>query len=50
MLVHRLLELMHTAFCIHILYFYLIVHFGDIPGGVQRIVWSVTLPILNICE
>jgi len=34
-----ILESCHTAFCIHILYFYFIINYGNPSTGLERIVW-----------
>ncbi|KAI0088635.1 hypothetical protein BDY19DRAFT_994013 [Irpex rosettiformis] len=45
-----LLESLHTAFCIHILYDYFVTHFGDPVNGVGHIVWSAGMCILAMTE
>lgn len=37
----RLLETVHSALCIHVLYDYFITHFGNPAEGINKIVWCV---------
>ncbi|KAI0341119.1 hypothetical protein BDW22DRAFT_1430273 [Trametopsis cervina] len=34
------LETCHTVVCLHLLYFYLVLHYGDFQNGITQIVWS----------
>ncbi|KAI0345554.1 hypothetical protein BDW22DRAFT_1426228 [Trametopsis cervina] len=40
-----LLESLHTAFCIHIVYFYFITNFGNPQDGIFHIVWSCAVTV-----
>ncbi|KAI0088633.1 hypothetical protein BDY19DRAFT_994011 [Irpex rosettiformis] len=41
-----ILEALHTAFCIHVMYFYFVTHFGDPVHGVNTIVWSCGITVI----
>ncbi|KAI0684948.1 hypothetical protein BC835DRAFT_1421765 [Cytidiella melzeri] len=43
-----ILETLHTALCMHVLYDYFIQHYGDPDNGIFKIIWSIPLTIL--CE
>ncbi|KAI0341116.1 hypothetical protein BDW22DRAFT_327471 [Trametopsis cervina] len=45
-----ILETCHTAFCIHVLYFYLISHYGDPVNGLERIVWSAGILVVEVTQ
>ncbi|KZT02010.1 uncharacterized protein LAESUDRAFT_445568 [Laetiporus sulphureus 93-53] len=40
-----LLETLHSVFCLHVVYSYLIIDFGDL-AKVEQIVWSAPIPVL----
>lgn len=37
----RICESLHTAFCLHFIYWYFVIHFGDVSGGLGSVVWYV---------
>lgn len=37
----RLLESGHTVCCLHLIYFYLVIYYGDPVHGIERLVWWV---------
>ncbi|KAI0682781.1 hypothetical protein BC835DRAFT_1311388 [Cytidiella melzeri] len=39
-------EAAHTSFCLHILYSYFVIHFGDPINGVDHIVWSTGITFI----
>ncbi|KAI0345552.1 hypothetical protein BDW22DRAFT_1342899 [Trametopsis cervina] len=41
-----LLETLHTAFCIHVIYNYFVIHYGDPIHGINVIVWSAPVTVL----
>ncbi|KAI0793076.1 hypothetical protein BC629DRAFT_345771 [Irpex lacteus] len=41
-----ILEALHTGFCIHVLYFYFVTHFGDPVHGAGTIVWSCGVTVV----
>ncbi|KAI0345378.1 hypothetical protein BDW22DRAFT_1028651 [Trametopsis cervina] len=39
-------EALHTSLCLHIVYSYFIINFGDVAGGIGRVIWSAPATVM----
>ncbi len=46
----RLLETLHSALCIHVLYDYFVTHYGNPAEGISKIVWYVAVITAIGCD